>query len=306
MDVPDLDIPARAPKAAAKPAPSAGTGAAAAPAAAARRPAAPAVPTDLGLRNLGDDDDLAAGGLDLDLDLGNGPPLVRGENSASLPKIPKAAEAKGGEGPGADRAPPKEAAAPAAPTAPSQPLAAPARAGVDPIEARALSAYGDAPKEIWRTPLYAYRVLRRRPTLKKLVLQKKREADRATGAEEDAMVAFAESIRSKAETLPLYGRVLDEVRGTERVLGERDAVLAAETDAHRHKQAEADAHIAALEGELSQIQMEERAIAGELNEAETLLKRADAHVKRVEIEIRNALAQAEGEPGSADAKGVGP
>ena len=230
---------------------------------------------------------------------------MKGESAASLPKVPKAAESKGAaEVPGA--APSKEAAAPAAPApAAPQPLAPPAKAAVDPALAHALSDYGEAPKEIWRTPLYAYRVLRRRPVLKKLVLQKKREADRATGAEEDALVAFAESIRTKAETLPLYGRVLDEVRGTERVLGERDAVLAAETDAHRHKQAEADARIAALEGEMSQIQMEERAIAGELNEAETLLKRADARVKRAEIEIRNALAQAGGEP-SADAKGVGP
>ena len=59
MDVPDLDLPVRGPKPAAKAAPAP---AAPQPAAAARRPAAPAVPTELGLRNLGDDDDLAGGG----------------------------------------------------------------------------------------------------------------------------------------------------------------------------------------------------------------------------------------------------
>jgi hypothetical protein len=47
--------------------------------------------------------------------------------------------------------------------------------------------------------------------------------------------------------------------------------------------------------------MEERSVAAELSEAETLLKRAEARVKRVEIEIRNAMQQSGAEP-AGDAK----
>ena len=96
------------------------------------------------------------------------------------------------------------------------------------------------------------------------------------------------------------------MRATERVFGERDAVLAAETDAHKQRKAELEAKLTELEAQLTQIQIEERQIGGELSEAETLLKRAEARAKRVEIEMRAAVAQAGGEPAGAAAKGPGP
>ena len=117
-------------------------------------------------------------------------------------------------------------------------------------------------------------------------------------------MAFAERVRPEAEKLASYATAFDNVRATEAVLRERDAVLASETDAHRQRQAEIDAKIAELEVELGKIQVEERQIAGELNEADTLLKRAEVRMKRVEIEIRNLLAQSgEADP---DTKGAGP
>ena len=81
------------------------------------------------------------------------------------------------------------------------------------------------------------------------------------------------------------------VSGRPRVacFGQRDAVLAAETDAHKQRQAELQAKLTELDAQLSQIQIEERQVTGELAEADTLLKRAEAHAgKRLELEMRAA------------------
>jgi hypothetical protein len=289
LDVPDLDIPARPSKAsaAAKPAVHARP----APAAPARSPE----PQKQGVNDPGartfeeDDGDLAGGSLDLDLS--NGPPLVA---SVPPPKAPAPVA------PQASPSPPGKGGGPSTSVPPEKPAAAPSskdsrerRVEIDPFEARALADYGEAPEALWKTPFYAYRVLRRRPELKKLSEQKAREAQRAQGAAEDALLSFAEVVRSDAEKLAGYAAAFEAVRATEEVLGQRDAVLAAENDAHKHRQAEFNAKLAELEATLTQIQLEERQVAGELAEADALLKRAEARAKRVELEMKNAIAQAE-------------
>jgi hypothetical protein len=279
--VPDLDIPARTskaapPKAAAKPAPQAPP------------PRPPPARTqassaergnnafnDPGARTIDADDDGGLGDEKIDLDL-KGPPLID-----TLAK----------------------AAAPA--PAPKKEPPAKKPGEVDPYEARALADYGEAPAQWWKTPLYAYRVLRRRPELKKIAEQKRREAERARGAADDALVAFAGVVRSRAERLGAYAGAFESVRATEQVLGERDAVLATETAAHKQRQAEHDAKLAELEAQLSQIQIEERTVGGELTEAEALLRRAEARAKRVEIEIRTAMAEQAGANPADAAKGPG-
>ncbi len=319
-DVPDLDIPARpsktggeeavpakaVPPAKAAPAPSRQAGAQPAPprsgraVEADREESANNAFADPGARTFEAEDDALEGGS-LDLDLSNGPPLVASTN-ASVPKVPQAPVAGAGAGaPGASGA----AAGVGAPATAPAGGAQPAKAEVDRYEARALADYGEPPSAWWKAPLYAYRVLRRRPELKKIADQKRREAERAEGAAEDALLAFASLVRSDAEKLGAYGGAFESVRATERVLGDRDAVLASETEAHKHRQAEHDTKLAGLEAELSQIQAEERLIAGALAEADTLLKRAEARAKRLEIEMRNAIAQEQEAAAPQTAKGPG-
>jgi hypothetical protein len=302
--VPDLDLPVRPSKTFAAPK------IVSAPPPARSMPAPPAPPVerennalnDPGARTLLDDSDLSGGSLDLDL---TGPPLI-----APMSGRPPPAPAPQ---PGASSVA-KVPLAPAAANASLAPAAATALAkrekpvqseDTDPYEARALADYGDPPAEWWKSPLYAYRVLRRRPELKKVAAQKRRDAERASGAAEDALFAFAELARPTAERLAAYGSAFDSVRAAERVLGERDAVLASETASHKQRQAEIDTKLAELEGNLSKVQGEERMIAAELAEADALLKRADARMKRIEIEMRAGVAQAAGETPEG-AKGPGP
>jgi chromosome segregation ATPase len=92
------------------------------------------------------------------------------------------------------------------------------------------------------------------------------------------------------------------------VFRERDAVLASEGDAHKARQAAREAKISELDVQLAHIQSEERQIAGELAEADMLVKRAEARAKRAEIEVRNAMAQQSQVatvPGAAAPKGPG-
>jgi hypothetical protein len=265
LDVPDLDLPVRGPKA---------------PAGASSK----AIP---GARTLDDDDSGVEGGP-LELDMATAPA------AAAAAKVAAATAA---------------AAAAASPTAQALTKGGKTSEEENSLrEARALAAYGDPPEMWFKTPLYAYRVLRRRSELKKIATAKQKEAERADAAAEDALVAFAEIVRPTAERYGgSYEAAFEAVRQTERVLGERDAILAAETDAHNQRKAEIDAKLTGQEAQLTQIQIEERQVAGELAEAEALLKRAEARARNTEIEMRNAMAQAQQGEGDASppSKGSG-
>jgi hypothetical protein len=281
-DVPDLILPTRAPKTAPTK-----------PTVAQAKPPAPAVIhgaiDDPGARNFEVDDSDYGDGAKLDLDLSHGPPMIS-DQVPSAGKIPAAAPAGAS---GRDSVPQQRTSG-SVPSAMDRRSAA--DGGVDAYEARALSDYGDPPSQWWRAPLYAYRVLRLRPDLKKRAAQKRREADRAQGAAEDALMTYGELVRPEAEKLAAFGPAFSAVRATEAVVRERDAVLAAEADAHKSRQAQHAARVAELEAQLSQIQIEEKQIAGEFAEADALTKCAEARAKRAEIEMRNAIDQAGGPP----------
>ncbi len=308
VDVPDLVVPARRMSKGSMPQVVVPSATAAAPA----EPAKPKPPAqashgafeDPGARTFDEEEDVYGGGAPIDLDLSQGPPMI----SAQPPTAgrPSTSRMSAAQPAGSATAPNAGAAGQGQGQAQGQHAAMDRRsatdATIDPFEARALSDYGDPPAEWWKTPMYAYRVLRRRPELKKRAALKKREADRAQGAAEDALLAYAELVRPAAQKLAAYAGAFSEVRMAESVVRERDAVLAAEADAHKARQAEHDAKISELDAELGQIQIEERQIAGEHGEADMLAKRADARAKRAEIEMRNAIAQAGGEE-PADPKG---
>jgi hypothetical protein len=253
---------------------------------------------DPGARNF-EADESDYGGAPLDLDLSHGPPMISAQVpsaarlSAARQSVAKVSVTPGGP-PGSPTAPAKVSGAPPAPSGSSMQGPSRVEPRVDPYEARALSDYGDPPSAWWRAPMYAYRVLRLRPELKRRAAQRRREADRATGAAEDARMVFGELVRPEAEKLAAYGAAFSAVRATEAIVRERDAVLAAEADAHKARQAQHAARIAELEAQLSQIQVEEKQIAAELAEADALTKRAEARARRAEIEMRNAIEQSGG------------
>ncbi len=227
-----------------------------------------------------DDDEMMGSGVSLDLDMSGGglPPRISG---ASLP--PAVSSGSLPPSPVSQRSLPPVSQRSLPPAADASPGTAP---GVDPFEARALADFGPPPDVFWRAPMYALRVVRRRAELRRaLALRKDESADAARRAE-DALVAFAERARPIAESAG--GRGLDDVRAAEDLMRGRDSALAAEMDAHKGALAEVDARLAPVEAELAAAKQEEEKIARELAAAEEVRRRAEAKVKRAEIEIRNA------------------
>src|SRR5215472_15734747 len=117
-------------------------------------------------------------------------------------------------------------------TVPSQPIVSPHReASIVPTpdtatDASLLADYGAPPRHWLLSPLYAWRVLRRRRELKAALAGRREEAARATSEAEDALIAFGERVRPIAEKAPTYAPAFEELRKAEAMLRSRDRVLA--------------------------------------------------------------------------------
>jgi len=233
-----------------------------------------------GLDPFGDDDDGSAGsGLKIDLDMA--PPPAR--SSGSLPAARLSGPPSHRSLPAPDGAPPIETAA----------------GDADPFEARALADYGPPPDALWLTPMYAFRVTKRRGELRQMLAARRAEMARAAAQSEDALVAFAERVRATAEAAGWRG--FANVMADEEVLRGRDSGLAVEMDAYRAELAQVDARLADVEGAFEHTKAEERTVEAHLAAAEETRARADAKVKRIDIELRNATAGTGGDAGNTQA-----
>jgi hypothetical protein len=156
------------------------------------------------------------------------------------------------------------------------------------FDARLLADHGNAPQGWLLSPMYAWRVLRRRRELRRALVERRAEAARTATEAEDALVAFAERVRSAAEKQPTYAVAIEELRRAEDLLRSRDRVLAAEQDAQKARIVQVDTRVAKLEEELSQARADERTAAGALAAAQASLAREEAKLKRAEMELRAA------------------
>jgi hypothetical protein len=165
------------------------------------------------------------------------------------------------------------------------------------FDARLLADYGEAPGHWLLSGAYAWRVLRRQREIKQALEGRREEAARAATALEDALVAFAERAKGRVSMRPPpleeekgdpYAALLAEARSAEETLRSRDAVLAADQDAHQARLAAVSTRLDALETELVAAQSSERAIATEIASSQGALGRAEAKLKRAESEVRAA------------------
>jgi hypothetical protein len=161
-------------------------------------------------------------------------------------------------------------------------------------DARLLADYGDPPRHWLLSPLYAWRVFRRRRELRAALARRREEAARMANEAEDALVDFGERIRTVAEDAPSYASALRELKQADDMLRSRDLVLASETDAQNVRLSQVDARLSTLEAELALARTEEQALATELSAAQEALAREEARLKRAESELRAAQQRASG------------
>jgi hypothetical protein len=163
----------------------------------------------------------------------------------------------------------------------------------DEIEARTLAAYGEAPDGALKAPFYAYRVYKRRKELEGVLAGRREEAKLAATRAEDALVALGERTRAAAANDPGSARALQALKDAEELMRSRDHSLAREQDAHAERLRSIDQRIGGAEAELVAAQAAERKASEELVDAQGTLQRAEARLKRAEIELRNqAVARA--------------
>lgn len=158
--------------------------------------------------------------------------------------------------------------------------------------AEALGAYGPVPAEAWKAPVYAYRVKMRQLELRRILDGKRTELAKAQAVVDDALVALAERGRKQIVGNVMYTKLLGDVTVAEAALGERDSALAAETEAHKKKTSGLDERISLHEAELAGARAEERSYAAGFERVDSIRQRAEAKLKRVEIELRGAVGRA--------------
>lgn len=214
------------------------------------------------------DDDISGGpSLELDTEGGSLPPRVSSPSVTSQPAPP----------------------VPPAPIShrslqpPVQQAPGPAKPAVDPYEARVLADYGPKPEAFWNAPMYAYRVMTRRSALQRDLATKRSDAERALKRYEDALVALGERSRSGAAP----ANALERVKQAEDLLRSRDGALAQSMDAHKGVLSDIDTRLGVAETELARARQHEAQAQALREAAEQDFQRADAKVKRIEIEIRN-------------------
>jgi chromosome segregation ATPase len=165
------------------------------------------------------------------------------------------------------------------------------------FDARLLADYGTPPHSWFTLPFYAWRVMRRQGELKAALEGRRAEAERTKRDAEDALVAFAQRVRTAmeadADKASEFAAALIELRKTEDVLRSRDSVLASEQDAHNARLAAVAVRLSKLEAELAQAQAGERKIAIELATAQAAISREETKLKRVETELRAAQRRQE-------------
>jgi hypothetical protein len=161
-------------------------------------------------------------------------------------------------------------------------------------DASLLADYGEPPGHWLLSGLYAWRVLRKQREIKGALVGRREEAARAATALEDALVAFAERVKPAAKNVETYTNLLAEAQKADELLRSRDAVLAADQDAHRARLAAVASRLASLEADVSSAQGADRAIATEVASSQGALGRAEAKLKRAESELRAAAREGVG------------
>ena len=259
-----------------------------------RRPQTPVDTRGSGGGAMFDDDDMDPGGgagVSLELDLPQAPSKAPRRADSLAPSGPPPAS-RGAHGPNLSHF----KAGPTGGSVRPPPVAAPP---MEAIEARLLGNFGDPPKSWWQTPLYAWKVRARLVELRQALGLRRQDAARAEKQAQAALVALGQRARATAETAPAYGRTLEGLKSAEALLRSRDGALMADMDVHTKKMALLDQRAQKLEAELAAAQAVERKVQGELAELQAHVQRAEANMRKLDLELRSGGATRDPRRGGA-------
>jgi hypothetical protein len=160
---------------------------------------------------------------------------------------------------------------------------------IDPAEVAIVAGYGPAPKVALLAPIYAYRVFSRRGPLTRAVAEQ-HAALTAVELERDTLLAkLASELRPQLEVSDAFRRAFEPLREVERLASDRSAALSQADSGYREQMARFDDEL----GKLRQAEAAARADFdfkdGAKSGTESALRRAEAKLQRVQIELRGVL-----------------
>jgi len=169
----------------------------------------------------------------------------------------------------------------------------PAQLAIDPLELAILADYGEPPASAPHTLAYAYRVFTRQRVLKRQLLPIVEECERAQLEREQTLSELARALRPLLEPLAEFRRFFTPLLELTQRAAERGRALDAVNAQLGAQTGQLDAELAQIASELGLEQGLAREAQSRYDEREERSKRAEAKLKRVQIEIRGVLKIAE-------------
>jgi len=190
----------------------------------------------------------------------------------------------------------KRAEPPAADAGPPWPTGrAPVAAelAIDPHELAILADYGDPPDSVPLTLGYAYRVFTRQRQLKHQLIPMAAECERAQIEREATLAELGRELRPAIEQITAFRRILAPLVEIEQRAAARGQALNSINSQRDGEIGQLDTGLDQLKSQVHVEQRQENDARREYDEREANAKRADAKLKRVQIEIRAVLQVAE-------------
>jgi hypothetical protein len=169
----------------------------------------------------------------------------------------------------------------------------------DPREIAILSDYGEAPNNAAATLAYAYRVFTRQRELKQQLVPIAAECERAECEREATLNELARALRPALEQTGEFRRFLAPVLEIEQRAAARGQALNSINAQLGAQNAELDAELARVASRVEDEQRSETDAQRLYDEREASERRADAKLKRVQIEMRAVTQVAEQKLGPA-------
>lgn len=170
---------------------------------------------------------------------------------------------------------------------------------LDPRELAILADYGEPPDSAALTLAYAYRVFTRQRELKHQLVPIVAERERAEAERAAVLAELARALRPAIEQIAEFRRFLAPVIELEQRAAARGQALESINAQLGAQHAELDAELARLATQLESEQRAEGEAQRHYDEREANERRADAKLKRVQIEVRAVTQVAEQKLGPA-------
>jgi hypothetical protein len=161
-------------------------------------------------------------------------------------------------------------------------------AALDPVEIAILADFGPAPSSLWSCPAYALRVARRTAELNRLLRTAQKNAGEAAAVRDEHLAALAEKLRPAVSNDRELAGFLGPLEAAEQTARDREAALGERSDAYAGIVGAIDDKLAVEEQTATELKRRVDAARQQHAERAQLLTRAQAALKRAEIELRNA------------------